>query len=340
MILKTESIPVEDTENLRNYFEDPGENEYADWIQGCPAQFDFMALIAESYRKVDSVRHLIVSPSELLSDEQWDRVLDVVVQEFRVPDDIRRRMCIVEHAKARADGLPGAGRHRHHGFGAVDATTAKVLKMSSYFSNEYVARCLELEFGHDPTPGRFSNYALRRIREERGDLDPAPLVEAIRIAAEMEGADPENYQARGSYREGTHRHFERVLKTRMEREAKRRARQLIDGGMAPEEARAVAAEDRQVAQRNLLPGLCQRIREIAASCEDMGALPGMLEDAGYSIRVSETDAPVIDWEMPECRHSGDPARTMPLGALDRLARVDRAALKEAVQTYFDGPIGR
>ncbi|MCE0507288.1 hypothetical protein LR948_18135 [Roseivivax sp. GX 12232] len=339
MMLKTERFVPEDVGNLKAYFIDPGENEAATWVIGFPELFDYMQSLAQGYHKAYAVRHQMISPGEKLSEQEWSRVLSLFLNEIDAPDGIEDRMAIVEHEKARADNTGGARIHRHFAMEENDPFSTRTLKAPNYMGNEFISRICELEFGHPSIPGRFNQYALRRLREERPDLDPTPLVEAIEEAAALVGVDPEKYCARSAYQDASFQAFKRVLKTRLDRASKAHLQGLLDQGTDEDTAQRALKDAlpriRSEVITETLPGLHARLREIVASCrQDIGALPAALDEAGFTLRQDAERGPeapyFVDYRLPACPASGDPARTMKMGALDRLARLDRAQLSEAL----------
>lgn len=104
----------------------------------------------------DSVWHMSVSPTQTLSEEQWQRVEAVIRDAYGLSEDLP--ITSVEHAKPHrfpiSTTLPPRPAHRHFLWPTTDPVSGKRINpFRHYVLNERIARQLEVEFGHELTKG-------------------------------------------------------------------------------------------------------------------------------------------------------------------------------------------
>jgi hypothetical protein len=159
-----------------------GENERAqvtraDGIISYHPRFAVAELTAQgaSSATASPLVHASISPDQEMTADQWDRAWGAWEQARGLHN---QPFIEVEHEKA--------GRvHRHRVYSRVDADRGAAIRQShEYRVNERVARQLELELGHELTPGRHTRAVVGWALENQPEL-------AQRMAPAAEGPRPE-----------------------------------------------------------------------------------------------------------------------------------------------------
>jgi len=123
--------------------------------------------------------HVSISPDKTLSDNQWKQAWHEYEKEFKLEG---QPFMQATHSKRRANG--DLQEHKHRVYASVDMNNGTVVNLDCNMQRqEYLARKLEHEFGHDLTKGAH-NITAHNIAIERGDESTA---KAIADAGLMEG---------------------------------------------------------------------------------------------------------------------------------------------------------
>lgn len=150
-------------------------NETVEIIGGDPEQMNELDQLAQVNGQKYSLRHFIINPERDLSDEQWDRAIEMHKKEFGWGD---REHAIVAHRKVRADG--STVEHRHLLVEDADQN-GKILHIAHQFQrNEKLSRMMEYEFGHKLIRGKH-NRAVINALEKEGRNDVADAMKEKRL---------------------------------------------------------------------------------------------------------------------------------------------------------------
>lgn len=142
------------------------------------------------------LRHFIISPEQELTDDQVERCIEALKDEFNTGD---RPYVVARHQKIRSDENDASHIHIMM---AESNTAGKVLtNKNNYKRNEKVCRNLELEFGFEIIKGRHNKYAVLNSEEPDvqnaleksgimdGDLPMAAYTNALKAKARRVNLD-------------------------------------------------------------------------------------------------------------------------------------------------------
>ena len=130
-------------------------------------------LDARALGRSKSVRHIVISPDQELTDDQRNEAIQMIRDEFNMGD---RPFYLVEHVKARADGtkIP-------HFHGLVPETYGSGAQIDhAHFKrrNEKLARKMELAFGHNLTKGKHNKSVYNALNAD-GDKAAAAAIKHL-----------------------------------------------------------------------------------------------------------------------------------------------------------------
>jgi|TARA_R100000935_G_scaffold58859_1_gene98683 hypothetical protein len=171
MNLKMTRIAVGGAKNAVGHIHKTDENESVRVLEGdvndilVDAELDARAL-----GRSKSVRHIVISPDEELTDEQRNEAIQMIRDEFGMGD---RPIYLVEHVKARADGkkIP----HFHGLLSETHGAGNQIEHAHFMRRNEKLARKMELRFGHNLTKGRHNKAVLNALKKEGATVEAAAI---------------------------------------------------------------------------------------------------------------------------------------------------------------------
>lgn len=127
-------------------------------------------LDARALGRSKSVRHIVISPDQLLTDDQRNEAIQMIRQEYKMGD---RPMYLVEHVKERSNG---SKVHHFHGLIAETHGAGDQIEYAHFKRrNEKLARKMELRFGHNLTKGRHNKAVLNALKKEGATVEAAAI---------------------------------------------------------------------------------------------------------------------------------------------------------------------
>jgi hypothetical protein len=227
VIQKSVRVPTGKTRAIANYVGSPGENEEVRWMKGSKEDILVMGQAAQLCGRVYGVRHVIMSPGEELSTAQVTKLIGEFVKEYNVPKSSQDAICVVAHKKPRVQdehphphihhstGPQGYEWHYHLTCPEVSTDDGRVLdNKHTKIRDEKLARIAELRFGHEITPGRFNKEVYTQLAKERPELDLTryqEALEAANVAAGRRREDWLEYRAYAAYSTAEHQAVNRKL---------------------------------------------------------------------------------------------------------------------------------
>ncbi|MCP4952336.1 MAG: hypothetical protein GY922_10890 [Proteobacteria bacterium] len=107
------------------------------------------------------VKQFIISPAVDLSDDEWDRAIEMHKDEFGWGS---RDHCVVRHGKVRANGSDP--KHVHILVAMSDDRGRQLHIPHEFRRNEKLQRKLEVEFGHELVKGRHNLSVMNALKKE------------------------------------------------------------------------------------------------------------------------------------------------------------------------------
>jgi hypothetical protein len=130
-------------------------------------------LDARALGRSKSVRHIVISPDQLLTEAQRDEAIQMIRDEFGMGD---RPIYLVEHVKERSNGTKV---HHFHGLLAETYGYGNQIEHAHFKRrNEKLARKMELRFGHNLTKGRH-NKAVQNALKREGSMAEAAAIQHL-----------------------------------------------------------------------------------------------------------------------------------------------------------------
>lgn len=163
MILGETNITTGDGPRAAQYAVALGNNEQVIVLSGNAMELGHTAdLHAQMSNMKHSMQHVWISPEiELSSDQAW-RAVQLVAEERGVDLANEPHVASLHHL------IDEDGKHRphiHFMWGSVNQNGKARNNWHSWMRNEYLARRMEVEFGHPLTKGAHNKYAAGRLRE-------------------------------------------------------------------------------------------------------------------------------------------------------------------------------
>jgi hypothetical protein len=174
MNLKQTRIAVGGAKNVVSHVHKTDENESVRVLEGDVNDILFDAeLDARALGRSKSIRHIVISPDQELTDDQRNEAIQMIRDEFAMGD---RPIYLVEHVKARADGtkIP-------HFHGLVPETYGAGAQIDhAHFKrrNEKLARKMEFAFGHNLTKGKHNKSVYNALNAD-GDKAAAAAIKHL-----------------------------------------------------------------------------------------------------------------------------------------------------------------
>ncbi|WP_407474766.1 hypothetical protein [Sulfitobacter sp. PM12] len=174
MNLKQTRIAIGGAKNAVGHIHKTDENESVRVLEGDVNDILVGAeLDARALGRSKSVRHIVISPDQELTDDQRNEAIQMIRDEFAMGD---RPIYLVEHVKARADGtkIP-------HFHGLVPETYGSGAQIDhAHFKrrNEKLARKMELAFGHNLTKGKHNKSVYNALNAD-GDKATAAAIKHL-----------------------------------------------------------------------------------------------------------------------------------------------------------------
>jgi hypothetical protein len=135
--------------------------------------------LSEGTRGTKGLYHVNIDPAEeyVMSLEQWQRAVEVLEKELGFEGQPR---AVVMHQKY-------GRQHLHVVWARTDLDTMTLRSDSmNYLAHERASKAMELEFGHEPVPGKHA----KRDREKQPEFPNAAVNHAEWQQAERTGIDP------------------------------------------------------------------------------------------------------------------------------------------------------
>lgn len=227
MIQKSVRVPTGKTRAIANYVGSPGENEEVRWLKGCKEDILLMGQAAQMCGRTYGVRHVIMSPGQEMTTGEVTRLIGELVREYNVPKCSQDAICVVAHKKPRvqdehphphiqhAKAQKGYEWHYHLTCPEVSTDDGRVLdNKHTKIRDEKLARIAELRLGHEIVPGRFNKEVYSQLSKERPELDLAryqKALEAANVAAGKKREDWLEYRAYAAYSTAEHQAVNRKL---------------------------------------------------------------------------------------------------------------------------------
>ena len=122
---------------------------------------DDMELISrQSDRVQKDLYHVTINPADPISEEEWDKVFELYEQEFGLED-----LAFIEVTHDKKGRV-----HKHRVYERVGIDTGKAIQLShTKIRNEFVARQVEYELGHQLTIGKHNRAIMLRLAEQGRD---------------------------------------------------------------------------------------------------------------------------------------------------------------------------
>ncbi|WP_093925363.1 hypothetical protein [Sulfitobacter brevis] len=223
MIQKSVRVPSGKTRAIANYVGNPGENEEVKWLKGCKEDILIMGQSAQMCGRTYGVRHVILSPGQELSTAQLTKLIGEFVREYNVPKCSQDAICVVAHKKQRAQdeqphhskALQGYEWHYHLTCPEVSTDNGRVLdNKHTKIRDEKLARIAELRFSHEIVLGRFNKEVYTQLTKERPELELSryqAAMEEANVAAGKKREDWLEYRAYAAYSTAEHQTVNRKL---------------------------------------------------------------------------------------------------------------------------------
>jgi hypothetical protein len=135
--------------------------------------------LSEGTRGTKGLYHVNIDPAEeyVMSLEQWERCVDVLETELGFEGQPRAVFMHQKHGR----------QHLHVVWARTDIDTMTLRSDSmNYLAHERASKAMELEFGHEPVPGKHA----KRDREKQPEFPNAAVNHAEWQQAERTGIDP------------------------------------------------------------------------------------------------------------------------------------------------------
>ncbi len=118
---------------------------------------DMEEISRQSSRVQKDLYHVTINPSEPLTAEQWASVFERYEQEFGLED-----LAFIEVTHDKKGRV-----HKHRVYERVDVDSGKAIQLShTRIRNEFVARQVEFELGHQLTVGKHNRTIMLRLALE------------------------------------------------------------------------------------------------------------------------------------------------------------------------------
>lgn len=118
---------------------------------------DMEDISRQSSRVQKDLYHVTINPSEPLTEEQWGSVFERYEQEFGLEE-----LAFIEVTHDKKGRV-----HKHRVYERVNIDTGKAIQLShTRIRNEFVARQVEFELGHQLTVGKHNRTIMLRLAEE------------------------------------------------------------------------------------------------------------------------------------------------------------------------------
>jgi hypothetical protein len=135
--------------------------------------------LSEGTRGIKGLYHVNIDPAEdyVMSLEQWQRAVEVLEKELGFEGQPRAVVMHQKHGR----------QHLHVVWARTDIDTMTLRSDSmNYQAHERASKAMELEFGHEPVPGKHA----KRDREKQPEFPNAAVNHAEWQQAERTGIDP------------------------------------------------------------------------------------------------------------------------------------------------------
>ncbi len=169
MILTTRHIPASDFAAAGKYVTSPGKNEKVSVLRGSTAIFGLAALASKISGHKAALRHLTISPSDMMTPRDLIKFLETYQKEFGIPDEVMNTAFIVKHTKPRTSGTL-TDDHYHVVFNAITKDGKTLDDKQDFMRHEFLSRVWEIENNQPLTVGAHNGYVGDRLKKERPDL--------------------------------------------------------------------------------------------------------------------------------------------------------------------------
>ena len=174
MIIKSHGICTGTAGRVLAYVMAMGSNESVDVIDGDPESLRDADLFAGMSGHKNGVLHITISPDQEICLDELGRVVKAINDEFCFdPDD---PALLVRHVSRRRNGAVLS--HFHLIKPAADADGRVYDVYRSKKKDETVSRFVEVELGHDLTPGKHNDF-VHELFMERGLCEHAEQIEHL-----------------------------------------------------------------------------------------------------------------------------------------------------------------
>jgi hypothetical protein len=172
-------------EQLAKHLQRRDTNEMVDILElqslnsGLSEAFQDWQTVSEGTRGTKGLYHVNIDPAEnyVMSLEQWQRTVEVLEKELGF--DGQPRAAVLHQKYGR--------QHLHVVWARTDIDTMTLRSDSmNYLAHERASNAMELEFGHEPVPGKHA----KRDREKQPEFPNAAVNHAEWQQAERTGIDP------------------------------------------------------------------------------------------------------------------------------------------------------